>query len=53
MAAIVIFFFDHHIAFRKTDITKKAKIILSLSLALFTAPYIFFVSVEMINKAFG
>ncbi len=42
ISAIAIFLFDYFIAFRKTDLTKKQKLIMSLSLAIFTAPYTFF-----------
>ena len=42
VAGVAIFLFDYFIAFRKTEMTKKQKIIMSLSLAIFTAPYTFF-----------
>ena len=41
ISAIAIFIFDYFISFRKTELSKKQKILSALSFAVFTAPYTF------------
>ncbi len=49
IAAIAIFLFNYLISFKNTDLTKKQKAIMSLSLAIFTAPYTFFITTPLFS----
>ena len=41
ISSIAIFLFDYFIAFRKSEMTKKQRLLSSLAFAVFTAPYTF------------
>jgi hypothetical protein len=45
-AGVCIYFFNRRIAFRDTDLTPRQKHVTALSLAVFTAPYLFLLPME-------
>lgn len=44
----VIYLFNRHICFKKTDLTNKQKHLIALYLAIFTTPYLFLVPTQFI-----
>lgn len=46
LTAVGIFFFNYFLTFRKSFLTKKQKVILSLVIAVFTAPYAFLIQAK-------
>ncbi|WP_036729423.1 hypothetical protein [Peptoniphilus mikwangii] len=53
IAGILIYIFNSKYSFTKTDLTKILKKKIALSLAIFTAPYFFLLSLEFCNKFFN
>ncbi len=48
ISAIFIFVFDYFMFLKKTDFTKKQRILSALAFAIFTAPYYFFIPMQCV-----
>ena len=53
LAAVAIFLLDYFIVFKKTDMTKKQKMISALMFAVLTAPYTYFIPEESFDWYFA